>query len=152
MKIFKLWLNSFDIFYCLIRIIMRSPTFSCSCMCCEGRSGTNANSLGKMAHLKTGASDRRKTSGAWTELDVRCYGSETSIIAPRTVNWGWQLYSNHPRSIFLATIHLVLRLNLQDWRFISRDQESSAWQTLHRSHHDPLATAMFWRSKIKLVR
>jgi hypothetical protein len=39
---------------------MRTATFSCSCMCCEGRLGTNANSLGKMAHLKTGASDRRK--------------------------------------------------------------------------------------------
>lgn len=146
MKIFKLWLDSFDIFYCLIRIIMRSPTFSCSCMCCEGRSGTNANSLGKMAHLKTGASDRRKTSGAWTELDVRCYRSETSIIASRTVKL--QVGAGN----FIAITHLVLRLNLQDWRFISRDQESSAWQTLHRSHHDPLATAMFWRSKIKLVR
>jgi hypothetical protein len=146
MKIFKLWLDSFDIFYCLIRIIMRSPTFSCSCMCCEGRSGTNANSLGKMAHLKTGASDRRKTSGAWTELDVRCYRSETSIIASRTVKP--QVGAGN----FIAITHLVLRLNHQDWRFISRDQESSAWQTLHRSHHDPLATAMFWRSKIKLVR
>lgn len=146
MKIFKLWLDSFDIFYCLIRIIMRSPTFSCSCMCCEGRSGTNANSLGKMAHLKTGASDRRKTLGAWTELDVRCYRSETSIIASRTVKL--QVGAGN----FIAITHLVLRLNLQDWRFISRDQESSAWQTLHRSHHDPLATAMFWRSKIKLVR
>jgi len=146
MKIFKLWLDSFDIFYCLIKIIMRSPTFSCSCMCCEGRSGTNANSLGKMAHLKTGASDRRKTSGAWTELDVRCYGSETSIIASRTVKL--QVGAGN----FIAITHLVLRLNLQDWRFISRDQESSAKQTLHRSHHDPLATAMFWRSKIKLVR
>lgn len=146
MKNFKLWLDSFDIFYCLIRIIMRSPTFSCSCMCCEGRSGTNANSLGKMAHLKTGASDRRKTSGAWTELDVRCYRSETSIIASRTVKL--QVGAGN----FIAITHLVLRLNLQDWRFISRDQESSAWQTLHRSHHDPLATTMFWRSKIKLVR
>lgn len=146
MKIFKLWLDSFDIFYCLIRIIMRSPTFSCSCMCCEGRSGTNANSLGKMAHLKTGASDRRKTSGAWTELDVRCYRSETSITASRTVKL--QVGAGN----FIAITHLALRLNQQDWRFISRDQESSAWQTLHRSHHDPLATAMFWRSKIKLVR